>query len=37
MNQRLMEAEQKYQEERRRMVILEQNLEWTKLDSNQAQ
>lgn len=32
-----MEAEQKYQEERRRMVILEQNLERTKLDSNQAQ
>lgn len=37
MNQRLLEAEQKYQEERRRMVILEQKLERTKLDSNEGQ
>ncbi|XP_040910997.1 coiled-coil domain-containing protein 13 [Toxotes jaculatrix] len=33
MNQRSLEAEQKYQEERRRTVILEQQLERTKLDS----
>lgn len=37
MTQRLLEAEQKYQEERRRMVILEQKLERTKLDSNEGQ
>ncbi|XP_049930896.1 coiled-coil domain-containing protein 13 isoform X1 [Epinephelus moara] len=33
LNQRFLEAEQKYQEERRRTVILEQQLERTKLDS----
>uniref|UniRef100_A0A3B4UYH9 Coiled-coil domain containing 13 n=1 Tax=Seriola dumerili TaxID=41447 RepID=A0A3B4UYH9_SERDU len=33
MNQRCLQAEQKYQEERRRTVILEQQLERTKLDS----
>ncbi|XP_018531851.1 coiled-coil domain-containing protein 13 isoform X1 [Lates calcarifer] len=33
MNQRCVETEQKYQEERRRIVILEQQLERTKLDS----
>ncbi|CAK6957596.1 coiled-coil domain-containing protein 13 [Scomber scombrus] len=32
MNQRCLEAEQKYQEERRRTVILEQQLERTKAD-----
>lgn len=37
ITQRLLEAEQKYQEERRRMVILEQKLERTKLDSNEGQ
>ncbi|XP_023259601.1 coiled-coil domain-containing protein 13 isoform X3 [Seriola lalandi dorsalis] len=33
MNQRCLQAEQKYQEERRSTVILEQQLERTKLDS----
>lgn len=33
MNQRCTEAEHKYQEERRKTVILEQQLERTKLDS----
>ncbi|XP_040000156.1 coiled-coil domain-containing protein 13 isoform X4 [Xiphias gladius] len=36
MNQRCLEAEQKYQEERRRTVILEQQLERTKLDSKSS-
>ncbi|XP_047444857.1 coiled-coil domain-containing protein 13 isoform X2 [Mugil cephalus] len=34
INQMCSEAEQKYQEERRRTVILEQQLETTKLDTN---
>lgn len=33
MYQRFLEAKQEYQEERRRMVILEQQLERTQLDS----
>lgn len=36
-NRRLQEAEQKYQEERGRMVILEQTLETMNLDSNKGQ
>ncbi|XP_022613978.1 coiled-coil domain-containing protein 13 [Seriola dumerili] len=36
MNQRCLQAEQKYQEERRRTVILEQQLERTKLDSKSS-
>lgn len=36
-NRRLQEAEQKYQEERGRMVILEQTLENMNLDSNKGQ
>ncbi|XP_071347859.1 coiled-coil domain-containing protein 13 isoform X2 [Trachinotus anak] len=36
MNQRCLQAEQKYQEERRRTVILEQQLERTKLDSRSS-
>ncbi|XP_051258068.1 coiled-coil domain-containing protein 13 isoform X2 [Dicentrarchus labrax] len=36
MNQRFLQAEQKYQEERRRMVILEQQLERTQLDSKSS-
>ncbi|XP_056247336.1 coiled-coil domain-containing protein 13 isoform X5 [Seriola aureovittata] len=36
MNQRCLQAEQKYQEERRSTVILEQQLERTKLDSKSS-
>lgn len=34
-NQKLLEAQLKYQEERRRMVILEQKMEGEKLNSTQ--
>ncbi|XP_075877747.1 coiled-coil domain-containing protein 13 [Nelusetta ayraudi] len=37
MNRRLQEAEQKYREERGRMVLLEQTLENMNLDSNKGQ
>lgn len=35
VNQKLLEAQLKYQEERRRMVILEQKMEDVKSDSTQ--